>query len=91
MHFRIDHALGHFQDIVFSLSNAKPIGGSDNPWWMSVLEWGKWSPYAKNFDIDWSHPKANGKLIVPILARSYQEALAAGDFELRFWRSRWII
>ena len=70
--------------IVDVVPNHMGIGGSDNPWWLSVLEWGKRSPYAKNFDIDWSHPKANGKLIVPILARSYQEALAAGDFELRF-------
>jgi (1->4)-alpha-D-glucan 1-alpha-D-glucosylmutase len=60
------------------------IGGSENPWWLSVLEWGQQSPHAKSFDIDWAYPKAKGKLIVPLLARNYQEALATGDFELRF-------
>jgi (1->4)-alpha-D-glucan 1-alpha-D-glucosylmutase len=70
--------------IVDIVPNHMGIGGSDNPWWLSVLEWGQRSPYAKSFDIDWSHPKAKGKLIVPILGRSYEEALAAGDFELRF-------
>jgi len=70
--------------IVDIVPNHMGIGGSDNPWWLSVLEWGQRSPYAKSFDIDWSHPKAKGKLIVPILGSSYQEALATGDFELRF-------
>ena len=27
--------------------------GSDNPWWLDVLEWGPLSPYATFFDIDW--------------------------------------
>jgi (1->4)-alpha-D-glucan 1-alpha-D-glucosylmutase len=70
--------------IVDIVPNHMSIGGSDNPWWLSVLEWGQRSPYVKSFDIDWSHPKAKGKLIVPILGRSYREALAADDFELRF-------
>jgi (1->4)-alpha-D-glucan 1-alpha-D-glucosylmutase len=70
--------------IVDIVPNHMSIGGSDNPWWLSVLEWGRRSPCAKSFDIDWSYPKAKGKLIVPILRRSYREALAADDFELRF-------
>jgi (1->4)-alpha-D-glucan 1-alpha-D-glucosylmutase len=73
--------LGLIVDIV---ANHMSIGGAENQWWLSVLEWGPQSPYAKSFDIDWAHPKAKGKLIVPLLARNYQEALAAGDFELRF-------
>jgi (1->4)-alpha-D-glucan 1-alpha-D-glucosylmutase len=76
--------LGLIVDIV---PNHMGIGGSDNPWWLSVLEWGQRSPYAKSFDIDWSYPKAKGKLIVPILGRSYQEAVASGDFELRFYEA----
>ena len=31
--------------------------GSDNPWWVDVLEWGKASPYAGFFDIDCLHLK----------------------------------
>ena len=26
---------------------------ADNPWWLSVLEWGEASPHAASFDIDW--------------------------------------
>jgi (1->4)-alpha-D-glucan 1-alpha-D-glucosylmutase len=70
--------------IVDIVANHMSIGGSENRWWLSVLEWGQRSPCAKSFDIDWGHPKAKGKLIVPLLARNVQEALAAGDFELRF-------
>lgn len=70
--------------IVDIVANHMSIGGSENQWWLSVLEWGKRSPCATSFDIDWAHPKAKGKLIVPFLARNYQEALAAGDLELRF-------
>ncbi|HMF06794.1 MAG TPA: malto-oligosyltrehalose synthase, partial [Methylocella sp.] len=70
--------------IVDIVPNHMGIGGSENTWWLSVLEWGQRSPYAKGFDIDWTHPKAKGKLVVPLLERSRQEALAAGDFELRF-------
>jgi (1->4)-alpha-D-glucan 1-alpha-D-glucosylmutase len=70
--------------IVDIVPNHMGIGGSENPWWLSVLEWGQRSPYTKSFDIDWAHPEAKGKLIVPLLARNCREALAAGDFELRF-------
>jgi maltooligosyltrehalose synthase len=70
--------------IVDIVVNHMSIGGSENPWWLSVLEWGQQSPHAKSFDIDWAYPKAKGKLIGPLLARNYQEALATGDFELRF-------
>jgi (1->4)-alpha-D-glucan 1-alpha-D-glucosylmutase len=98
-HREIDPQLGgmagflHFSDrlrecglslIVDIVPNHMSIAGADNPWWLSILEWGQRSPYAKSFDIDWSHPKAKGKLILPILGRGYREALTTDDFELRF-------
>ncbi len=55
----------------------------DNPWWMEVLENGKSSPYAIFFDIDW-HPAnriLEGKLLLPILGRPYDQILE--DQELR--------
>jgi (1->4)-alpha-D-glucan 1-alpha-D-glucosylmutase len=73
--------LGLIVDIV---ANHMSIGGSENAWWLSVLEWGQDSPYAKCFHIDWAHPKAKEKLVVPLLERNYQEVLATGYFELRF-------
>ena len=59
---------------------------ADNPWWLDVLEWGPKSPHAASFDIDWhtleGHPR--GGVLLPILGRSYGEALEAGEIELRY-------
>src|SRR5215467_11668952 len=59
---------------------------ADNAWWLDVLEWGRASPYADVFDIDWqllAHGPAGGVLL-PILGTSYGEALERGDIELRY-------
>jgi (1->4)-alpha-D-glucan 1-alpha-D-glucosylmutase len=59
---------------------------ADNAWWLDVLEWGRASPYADFFDIDWSllaHRPAGGVLL-PILGTSYGEALERGEIELRY-------
>ena len=55
-------------------------------WWLDVLEWGRASPYAEYFDIDWEPPDATlrGKLLAPFLGNSYGEALDGGDLTLRF-------
>ena len=44
------HGMALLLDIV---PNHMGVGGSDNPWWLSVLEWGSLSPFADAFDIDW--------------------------------------
>lgn len=48
-----------------------------NPWWLSVVEWGRQSPRAGYFDIDWIE-----RLTLPLLGRPYAEALEAGDIRL---------
>lgn len=56
----------------------------ENPWWMDVLENGQSSPYSVFFDIDW-HPPARvleGKVLLPILGKSYNQALEAGQLKL---------
>jgi (1->4)-alpha-D-glucan 1-alpha-D-glucosylmutase len=60
--------------------------GSDNPWWMHVLEWGEQSPYAEFFDIDWLplKPELRGKVLVPTLGDHYGRVLEAGDVKLIF-------
>ncbi len=60
--------------------------GSDNPWWMHVLEWGERSPYATFFDIDWSplKPELGGKVLVPTLGDHYGRVLEHGDIQLTF-------
>ncbi len=59
---------------------------ADNPWWLDVLEWGRSSPFAASFDIDWNLLpfRARGGLLLPILGTSYGEALEQGDIQLRF-------
>jgi len=59
---------------------------ADNAWWLDVLEWGKASPHAESFDIDWDTLpyRAKGGILLPILGSSYGEALNNGDIELRF-------
>lgn len=59
---------------------------ADNAWWLDVLEWGKSSPYAKAFDIDWETLpfRSQGGVLVPILGTSYGEALSNGQIELKY-------
>jgi (1->4)-alpha-D-glucan 1-alpha-D-glucosylmutase len=76
-----EHGLGLVLDIV---PNHMGVGGSDNLWWLSVLEWGELSPYANAFDIDWERLGANRKLIVPFLGDRYGEALEEGELRLTF-------
>ena len=60
--------------------------GSDNPWWLDVLEWGPLSPYATLFDIDWdaSARGVRGKMTLPVLGDQYGKVLEAGELKLQF-------
>jgi (1->4)-alpha-D-glucan 1-alpha-D-glucosylmutase len=75
--------LGLVLDIV---PNHMGVGGADNAWWMDVLEWGRQSPYAPFFDIDWEPPDRSltNRLLAPFLGAPYGEVLASGNLELRF-------
>ncbi|MFT6465110.1 malto-oligosyltrehalose synthase [Halopseudomonas sp.] len=55
-----------------------------NPWWRSVLEWGRVSPYAEFFDIQWDSPNPllNGRVLLPILATDYAAELDAGELKV---------
>lgn len=75
------HGLKLLLDIV---PNHMGVGGSDNPWWLSVLEWGPLSPFAHAFDIDWERLGANRNLVIPFLGDRYGEALEKGTLELKF-------
>ncbi len=74
--------MGLILDIV---SNHMAVGGSGNPWWLDVLEWGRRSPYAQFFDIQWNSPDPllEGQLLVPFLGSDYGEALQQGKIPLR--------
>ncbi len=75
--------MGLILDIV---SNHMAVGGSANPWWLSVLEWGRRSAYAKFFDIQWQSPDPllAGQLLIPFLRSDYAEVLQAGEIPLHF-------
>jgi (1->4)-alpha-D-glucan 1-alpha-D-glucosylmutase len=70
--------LGHLLDFV---PNHMGIGGSENPWWQDVLEWGEASPYAKYFDINWQplRGEMRGKVLVPFLGDYYGRVLERGE------------
>ena len=77
------HGMGLILDTV---SNHMAVGGADNPWWQSLLAWGRRSPYAEFFDIQWhsSDPLLAGQLLLPFLGSDYGVALKNGDIPLEF-------
>jgi (1->4)-alpha-D-glucan 1-alpha-D-glucosylmutase len=70
--------------IIDIVPNHMGVGGSDNPAWLSVLEWGELSPFANTFDIDWLRHGAGGNLVVPFLGDRYGVVLEAGQLQLKF-------
>ncbi len=78
-----EHDMGLILDIV---PNHMGVGGDDNAWWLDVLEWGRSSPYAEYFDIDWdpSDPTLRGRMLAPFLGSPYGECLQNGDIVLKF-------
>ncbi|HKX10909.1 MAG TPA: malto-oligosyltrehalose synthase [Stellaceae bacterium] len=75
--------MGHILDFV---PNHMVVGRADNAWWLDVLEWGRASPYAEYFDIDWAplKPQLNQKVLVPFLGDHYGKVLEASELTLRF-------
>lgn len=73
--------MGQIMDIV---PNHMGVMGSDNLWWLDVLENGPSSSYAEFFDIDWEPAKneLRHKLLVPILGEPYGKALEHGALVL---------
>jgi len=78
-----EHRMGMILDIV---SNHMAVGGPHNPWWLDLLEWGRRSPYAEFFDIQWRSPDPllAGQLLLPFLGSDYGSVLQAGEIPLRF-------
>jgi len=78
-----EHGMGLILDIV---PNHMGVMGSDNAWWLDVLENGEASAYADFFDIDW-HPlkeELHGKILVPVLHDHYGAVLESGELKLVF-------
>jgi (1->4)-alpha-D-glucan 1-alpha-D-glucosylmutase len=77
------HGMGHILDIV---PNHMGVMGSDNGWWLDVLENGEASSYADFFDIDWQPLKdeLQGKVLIPVLGDQYGSILDLGELKLTF-------
>ncbi|MGC1373823.1 MAG: malto-oligosyltrehalose synthase, partial [Candidatus Sulfotelmatobacter sp.] len=79
--------MGLILDIV---PNHMGVMGSDNAWWLDVLENGESSAYAPFFDIDW-HPlkeELHGKVLIPVLHDHYGAVLESGELKVVFHPER---
>jgi (1->4)-alpha-D-glucan 1-alpha-D-glucosylmutase len=94
-----EHGMGLVLDIV---PNHMGVG-SDNAWWMDVLEHGPASERAEFFDVDWrpAKPELRGRVLLPVLGDHYGAVLDRGELvlelgvenglaalHLRYWESR---
>ncbi|MDN7184416.1 malto-oligosyltrehalose synthase [Caballeronia sp. SEWSISQ10-4 2] len=77
------HAMGVIVDVV---PNHMGVGGSENLWWMEILEWGRHAAHARYFDVDWHSPDPalRGKVLAPFLGAAYGEELQGGKIKLVF-------
>ncbi len=77
------HGMSHLLDVV---PNHMGVMGSDNVWWMDVLENGPASIYADHFDIDWTPRDAavGARVLVPVLGDHYGNVLERGELRLGF-------
>ena len=82
-----EHGMGLILDIV---PNHMAVMGSDNAWWLDVLENGEASVYANFFDIDWRPLKdeLHGKVLVPVLHDHYGVVLESGEIKVVFHTAR---
>ncbi len=78
------HGMGQLIDLV---PNHMGVLGTDNRWWMDVLENGMASPYACHFDIQWQGlaPGLTGKVLLPVLGDHYGQVLERGELHLRWY------
>jgi len=77
------NGMGLITDIV---PNHMAIMGSDNIWWLDVLENGQASYYASFFDIDWYPIKKTleNKILLPVLGDHYGNILEQQELKLVF-------
>lgn len=75
------HSMGLIVDIV---PNHMAIDNGNHRW-RDMLEWGRRSPAADFFDVDWdsTDPALRGRVLLPFLGETYGEILDAGALRLR--------
>ena len=78
------NGLAHILDTV---PNHVGVATNDNAWWNDVLENGPTSRFAGYFDISWKgspRPELHDKVLLPLLGKSYSDALESGELQLKF-------
>ena len=77
------HQMGVIVDVV---PNHMGVGGSENAWWLDILEWGRHAAHARFFDVDWHSPDPalRGKVLAPFLGAAYGEELQGGKIKLAY-------
>ena len=78
--------LRHGMKLILDIVPNHMAASSENRWWMDVLENGSESVFASYFDIDWRPPSRNleGKVLLPVLGRTFGETLDRGELRLAF-------
>lgn len=74
------YGMGHIADVV---PNHMALGHHNALWW-EVLRFGRASPCARFFDIDWEPPdhRLLNKVLLPVLGSHYGRALEAGELRI---------
>jgi (1->4)-alpha-D-glucan 1-alpha-D-glucosylmutase len=72
--------------VIDVVPNHMGIMGSDNAWWLDVLENGPASAWGAFFDIDWDplNRELKGKVLLPLLGAHYGQVLNAGELRLDY-------
>jgi (1->4)-alpha-D-glucan 1-alpha-D-glucosylmutase len=73
--------MGVLLDVSFNHMSAAPV---ENAWWRDALELGPRSTFARFFDVDWNRPEPDlrGKVLLPVLAEPFDEALLKKKLKL---------
>lgn len=86
--------LKHYEmkQVLDIVPNHMGIKGSQNLFWLDVMEKGPGSPYAGFFDINWTpeKPSLNGKVLLPILETYYGHILEKKAIQLFWDKGFWI-
>jgi (1->4)-alpha-D-glucan 1-alpha-D-glucosylmutase len=78
-----EREMGVLMDVV---PNHMCIAGSENRWWLDVLENGPGSPFARFFDVDWNPPNPNlkNRILIPILGDQFGRVLEGQEIKITY-------
>lgn len=74
------HARG--MGIILDIVPNHMAASAENRYWDDLLERGRSSRYAEWFDVDWDAPRADGKVVLPMLGDELEAVLDRGELKL---------